>query len=114
MDKEDEDVALITEVRTKRARRESSSTQSKLPAKRTKVSGISVMADMGRGMNHLTDALTELFKNPPPVPDFSRASTPTSTPLSTLSTVDEARDKILREPHLTPMGQLIMIELLEN
>ncbi|RKF64705.1 hypothetical protein GcM3_130017 [Golovinomyces cichoracearum] len=107
----DEDVALITEVRIKRARRESSSTQSKRPAKRTKVSWISIMADMGRRMNQWADALTDSFKNPSPVPDFSRASIPTSTPLSTLSAVDEARDKILREPYLTPMGQLIMMEL---
>ncbi|RKF81732.1 hypothetical protein GcM3_032034 [Golovinomyces cichoracearum] len=114
VDEEDEEVALIIEVRTKRERRESSSSQSEYPAKRTKVSGISVMADMGKGMNQLADALTESFKNSPPVPDFSRASTPTSTPISTLSAVDEAGDEILREPHLTPMGQLIMMELLEN
>ncbi|RKF58297.1 hypothetical protein GcM3_183029 [Golovinomyces cichoracearum] len=114
VDEEDKDVALITKVRTKRALRESSSTQSERPSKRTKVSGISVMADMGRGMNQLADTLTDLFKNPPPVPDFSRASTPTSTPLSTLSAVDEARDQISREPHLTPMGQLIMMKFLHN
>ncbi|RKF81703.1 hypothetical protein GcC1_023018 [Golovinomyces cichoracearum] len=114
VDEVDKDVALITKVRTKRALRESSSTQSERPSKRTKVSGVSVMADMAREMNQLADALTDSFKNPPPVPDFSRASTPTSTPLSTLSAIDEARDQISREPHLTPIGQLIMMKFLDN